>query len=531
MKKNLFILILISSFFAVSNAQQIHRAEFSIGGTGENGGNALVRCHDGGYAVTGFTTAYGSGGADVYVLKLDSMFHLLWTKTIGGIGDEAGFSMVQTKDHGFAITGVSYSFGDIVNGDVYVIKLDSNGVIQWTKTVGGAYEDVGNCIIQSKDGGYAIAGYTASYGSGNYNMYVIKLDSAGNLKWTKVIGGILSEKGYSIIQSREGDYVITGNSESYGAGSVNIYLVKLDSAGTLKWTKTIGGTNSDAAYSIIQTHEGGYAITGYTESYGIGIQDVYVLKVDTGGNLQWTKTIADSTGKDAGYAIIQTKDNGFCIAAITDYYDLGNATGYLIKLDSAGNLKWTKIVGGNRILEFNSIVQSNDGGYIALGSGTVFYIEKLDSSGNTCDTTSGVKYENSGGIITTRDSGRIASGGSITSSDSGRVSSGGTISTICGATGISNIPFVSSAIKLYPKPCTNTLTINLDSPSILSEIQILDITGRVLFTDPVRTVQPGGHCPLSTDHYSIDVSSLSSGMYFIRINTGSGIEVQKFIKE
>lgn len=523
----LFVLFLGSSFFTLCVAQNIVQGEFTINGTNNDGANAMTKCADDGYIIIGFTYSNNPNNADVYVMKLDSLFHLQWTKTIGGNGNESGSSIVQTKDRGFAITGVTYSFGDTVNGDVYVIKLDSTGLLQWTKTIGGPNQDAGRSIIQTKDGGYAITGETTSYGFGNSNVYVIKLDSAGNLKWTRTIGGIISEVGYSIIQSKDGGYAITGISQSFSPGNESIYLVKLDSAGSLKWTKTIGGTVADAGYSIIQTAEGGYAITGSTESYGIGVQDVYVVKVDSGGNLQWAKTIGDSLGNDAGYCIMQTKDKGYAIAALTDYYNIGNREGYVIKLDSAGNLKWSRIPGASGTIEYNAIVQSKDRGYVAAGStSTDIFIAKFDSSGNICDTAGGRKYENTGGIITTSDSGRVSSGGSITSSDSGRVNSGGTLTIICTPASISNIENRVNEINIYPNPCTNTLNVDLGIPSIIQHsafnICVSDITGRVLLTSSL---------PLPPYPKSLDVSMLVPGMYFIRINSGGGTEVKKFIKE
>jgi len=204
-------------------------------------------------------------------------------KTIGGPAIEAGKSLIQTSDGGYAITGATTSFG-AGEADVYVVKLDANGNLQWTKTIGGKKEDVGTSLIQTSDGGYAIAGHTESFGEGEADVYVVKLDAKGNLQWTKTIGGPETEEGRSLIQTSDGGYAITGYTKSFGAGDYDVYVVKLDAKGNLQWTKTIGGPESEIGNSLIQTSDGGYAIAGFTKSFGAGGDDVYVVKLDKNGD-------------------------------------------------------------------------------------------------------------------------------------------------------------------------------------------------------------------------------------------------------
>jgi hypothetical protein len=144
--------------------------------------------------------------------------------------------------------------------------------------------DEGHSLIQTSDGGYAIAGYTKSFGAGEADVYVVKLDAKGNLQWTKTIGGKAEDEGHSLIQTSDGGYAIAGHTKSFGAGEADVYVVKLDANGNLQWTKTIGGKGWDEGHSLIQTSDGGYAIAGYTESFGAGWKDVYVVKLDKNGN-------------------------------------------------------------------------------------------------------------------------------------------------------------------------------------------------------------------------------------------------------
>ena len=204
-------------------------------------------------------------------------------KAIGGEKLEGGSSLIQTSDGGYAITGFTFSFG-AGGHDIYVVKLDANGKLQWTRTIGGPERDAGFSLIQTSDGGYAITGFTESFGAGGADVYVVKLDAKGNLQWTKTIGGPKDDWGRSLIQTSDGGYAITGFTKSFGAGSGDVYLVKLDANGNLQWTKTIGGPGDEAGPSLIQTSDGGYTIAGATNSFGAGEWDVYVVKLDKNGN-------------------------------------------------------------------------------------------------------------------------------------------------------------------------------------------------------------------------------------------------------
>jgi len=308
----------------------------TIGGKEFEDGYSLIQTADGGYAIAGATNSFGAGGYDVYVVKLDANGNLQWTKTIGGKKEDVGLmSLIQTSDGGYAIAGATNSFG-AGNGDVYVVKLDANGKLQWTKTIGGPGDEIGFSLIQTSDGGYAIAGSTFSFGAGDEDVYVVKLDANGNLQWTKTIGGPKREWGSSLTQTADGGYAIAGTTTSFGAGGEDVYVIKLDASGNLQWTKTIGGKKEDAGISLIQTSDGGYAIAGYTKSFGAGGEDVYVVKLDADGKLQWTKTIGGEND-DRGFSIIQTSDDGYAIAGSTTSFGARGRDVYVIKLDRNGD--------------------------------------------------------------------------------------------------------------------------------------------------------------------------------------------------
>jgi hypothetical protein len=406
----------------------------AIGGKNDDGGNSLIQTSDGGYAIAGVTISFGAGSEDVYVVKLDAHGNLQWTKTIGGKNWEWGYSLIQTSDGGYAITGATTSFG--AGGyDVYVVKLDANCNLQWTKTIGGPETEEGRSLIQTSDGGYAIAGYTESFGAGEWDVYVVKLDAKGNLQWTRTIGGKKLEVGVSLIQTPDGGYAIAGYTKSFGTGEWDVYVVKLDAKGNLQWNKTIGGPAHEIGFSLIQTSDGGYAITGFTGSFGAGSGDVYVVKLDANGNLQWTKTIG-GPAVESGYSLIQTSDGGYAIAGETYSFGAGKWDVYVVKLDANGNLQWTKTIGGKSGEKGSSLVQTSDGGYAITGATNSFgagwqdvYVVKLDKNGHACCAVSQTSRVRSGGTLGSPTP-SIGSGGTLTS-PTPTTSSGGTLTNQC----------------------------------------------------------------------------------------------------
>jgi hypothetical protein len=375
----------------------------TIGRSNDDEAWSIIQSSDGGYAVAGWTWSFGAGYEDMYVVKLDASGNVQWTKTIGGsYGDEAN-SIIQSSDGGYVVAGYTSSFG-AGGRDIYVVKLDASGNVQWTKTIGGSGWDEANSIIQSSDGGYAVAGWTGSFGAGGWDIYVVKLDASGNVQWTKTIGGSNDDGALSIIQSSDGGYVVAGWTESFGAGDRDMFVVKLDSSGNVQWTKTIGGSYGDEANSIIQSSDGGYVVAGRTESFGAGGWDIYVVKLDASGNVQWTKTIGGSYGDEAN-SIIQSSDGGYVVAGRTESFGAGGWDIYVVKLDASGNVQWTKTIGGSNDDGALSIIQSSDGGYAvagyteSFGAGySDFYVVKMDANGNVCFSQNITNYSVSSNV-------------------------------------------------------------------------------------------------------------------------------------
>ncbi|MDD2891182.1 MAG: hypothetical protein PHE49_11190, partial [bacterium] len=233
-------------------------------------------------------------------------------KTYGGENNDYGYSVQSTSDSGYIIAGYTNSFG-FGNVDVYLIKTDSLGDTLWTKTYGGTQNDYGYFAQQTNDNGYIIAGYTNSFGAGGVDVYLIKTDSSGDTLWTRTYGGVNQDYGRSMQQTKDSGYIITGYTNSFGAGGADVYLIKINSSGDTLWTKTFGGSGSDYGHSVQQTKDSGYIIAGYTNSFGTGLSDIYLIKTNSSGDILWTKTYGGSQN-DCGYFVRQTQDDGYIIA-------------------------------------------------------------------------------------------------------------------------------------------------------------------------------------------------------------------------
>ena len=209
---------------------------------------------------------------------------LTWNRTYGGSGYDIATSLIQTTDGGYAVAGITQSKG-AGGEDFWVIKLDEQGNKVWDRTYGGGGNDIATSLIQTTDGGYAIAGGTNSKGAGNGDFLVIKLDEQGNKIWDRTYGGGDTDWANSLIQTTDGGYAVAGGTSSKGAGGNDFWVIKLDNQGNQVWDRTYGGSSHDRANSLIQTTDGGYAVAGGTESKGAGGNDFWVIKLDEQGNL------------------------------------------------------------------------------------------------------------------------------------------------------------------------------------------------------------------------------------------------------
>ncbi|MFH1321784.1 MAG: T9SS type A sorting domain-containing protein [Bacteroidota bacterium] len=390
-KKLLIILLIIQLLIINSNLYAQITFQKTYGGTEWEFCLYGQQTDDNGYILTGSTTGNGAGGYDVYLLKLNEYGDTLWTKAYGGSNSDQGQCVKQTFDDGYIITGSTSSFG---SGRVYLIKTDSMGDTLWTRCYGGFEGDWAKEVEQTFDGGYIITGGTASFGVVNSAVYIIKTDAFGDILWTKVIGGIDNEWSESVKQTFDGGYIISGR--TYGSGNGDFYLIRLDSIGDTLWIKAYGGNSADYSYHVEQTFDSGFIMVGHTWGFGAGSSDVYVVKTDSIGNLQWSKTYG-GIDEDYGQSIQETNDSGFIITGYTKSFGVvGYIYPYLIRIDLNGDTLWTKIYSKLSGPSNFFAQQTSDNGYVILGSTATFgaggndcYIIKTDALGNVnCNTNS-----------------------------------------------------------------------------------------------------------------------------------------------
>ncbi len=249
-------------------------------------GNSVKQTSDAGYIVC------GSSEFDVCLVKTDSLGNIVWRRPYGGTGFEEGTSFQMEADGEYIITGFTTSFG--AGGmDVYLIKTTPWGDTLWTRTYGGSQDEHGSSVQVTADGGYIITGYSNSFGL-DYQILLIRTDAMGDTMWVKTYGGPGVDLGISLLVTIDGSFVIVGTTDSYGAGGRDVYLIKTDSLGNLLWETTFGGTENDAGVSIKETFDGGYIVAGYTESFGAGSHDLWLLKIEREVGVEERNTIVKS---------------------------------------------------------------------------------------------------------------------------------------------------------------------------------------------------------------------------------------------
>jgi hypothetical protein len=264
-------------------------------GGNDHMGYCAVQTWDGGYIVSGQTGAFGAGGQDIYLIRTNASGDTIWTRTYGGSGYEMGYAQ-PTPDHGYITCGATTSSG-AGNTDIYLVRTDSLGNPLWTKTYGGTERDEGSMLLLTSDSGYVLAAYTWNRGAGQSDAWLLKLNSAGDTLWTRTYGGTDYDEAYCLGTTADGGYVLAGQTQSYGAGSEDFWMVRVNSSGDTLWTRTFGGSGSDMAMGVQQTTDGGYAIMGFTSSFGAGDFDVYIVKTDANGSLAVAERPAGSEVK------------------------------------------------------------------------------------------------------------------------------------------------------------------------------------------------------------------------------------------
>jgi hypothetical protein len=320
----------------------------------------------------------------------------LWTRAYGGATDDWGYDIIQAADGNYVISGATQSYGDNpATGNAWIVKLNDSGDTLWTKVYGGTGGEDVDAIQQTTDGGFILAGYTDSFGAGGADFYLLKLDGAGNLEWSRTYGGSNHEEARGVRATSDGGYILVGYTRSFGPGVPdfeNFYVVKTNSVGDTLWTRTYGGANGETAYGVEQSGDGNYVVAGYTSSYGGSAGDAWLLKINANGDSLWSHRYGGPSSEKA-YALTSTSDGGYALAGFSSSFPTVLYEAYLVKVDSAGNQQWTRHYGGSDYDQAYSVQQTYDGGYILAGitksfgpgipTNNNYYIVKTNAAGDT----------------------------------------------------------------------------------------------------------------------------------------------------
>jgi hypothetical protein len=320
-----------------------------------------------------------------------------WDKTYWGSGHDEITAIQQTMDGGYIVAGYTASFG-VGNTDIWILKLNVSGDIAWQKTYGTSRNgEIAHSIQQTTDGGYIVAGrigYIVETPPGypkaiTLDILVLKLDSNGNIIWQKTYGSEGDESNAFIQVTSDGGYIVLCTATSFGAGNRDLWVIKLDSRGDVTWQKAYGGSGDEGTgvdnfkHSIQETSDGGYIIANQTRSFGAGDSDIWVLKLNGTGSIMWEKTYG-GTYRDDAFSIQQTDDEGYVVAGVTSSFGAGSFDFWVLKLHSSGDIDWQKTYGGSDSDYSSSIQQTIDGGYIIAGNGidTNLLILKINTIGD-----------------------------------------------------------------------------------------------------------------------------------------------------
>lgn len=246
-----------------------------------DGGRCVQQTKDGGYIVAGNVASFGAGSWDMYLVRTDALGNLIWQRAFGGQSQDYATSVRETSDGGCIVVGITNSFG-AGGADFYVVRTDDLGHALWTRTFGGAADEMANSVVETNDGGFIIAGWTFSFGNGSADLYLVKTNSHGTTEWTRTIGGEEFDGACTISRVSDGGYIIGGYSGGYsashGSGDKNFILVKVNEIGNIVWKQSYGGRSDEIWGCVCPTTDGGYVIGGWTFSYGAGVEDFFLVK-------------------------------------------------------------------------------------------------------------------------------------------------------------------------------------------------------------------------------------------------------------
>jgi hypothetical protein len=368
LKKLLLLCLTVLAITSVAIAQNVPPDllwRSIVPGQVDNSCYSVHQTNDGGYILAGYCQTGYTANPDFFLSKTDSMGQQLWSRHFGRTGTEICWSAQITEEGGFIMLGETNSYGPL-GKNVWLLKTNANGDSIWSRTYGGSGDEVGHSVVQTDDGGYVLAGYTTSFGSGAADFWLIKTDDDGYSVWTMTYGAEGADSCHSVQLTQDGGFILAGSTRAFGTTDTNFLLIKTDSEGTQTWGRTYGGGNQELCHAVIEATSGGYLLVGSTNTFGAGYDDFWAVRTNETGNELWNKTIGKQY-HDICTSVVETSDQKFILGGWS-YSDDSYGAMYLAKLDVDGDSLWTQSYGNDWEGEFcYSVAITNDDGYILGG--------------------------------------------------------------------------------------------------------------------------------------------------------------------
>jgi hypothetical protein len=372
MKRALYFtctLVVLIAFFAIKVTKAMEGDSLwfhSYGGSQTDFAKSVCPAGNGQFILAGQTGSYGAGNWDMWGVKVNSTGDTIWTQSYGGSSVDWANGVIPSGDGNFFMFGGTQSFGAGAK-DMYLVKFDASGNSLWTHTYGGSGDDVAEAMIPCGNGDFLLLGSTTSYGQGDWNIYLVRMNSLGDTLWTKTYGGNGDEFASAILAAGADEFLLGGMTNSSGAGGLDMYLVRIDGQGVPLETYTYGTATDEALYGMTPSGDGGFLLAGCIGVFGSGSQDMYLVKVDAQGGQLWTHTYGGSNN-DIAYSIISSGDGNFLLAGWSFSFGAGLDDIYLVKVEASGNELWMHTYGGPDYEEAYSICATGDGDFLLTGS-------------------------------------------------------------------------------------------------------------------------------------------------------------------
>ena len=366
-------------------AQSVAQWRTILGGSAEEFAHAVVLADDGGYVIAGETRSFGAGSQDGWLVKLNAHGQEEWSQAYGGEASDVIYAAQKTADGGYILAGETHSADGATpsKSDFWILKTDAAGLVEWERSFGNSEQsltsaaektsDVAHSVRQTRDGGYVLAGSSA--GSSGTGVWLLKTSSDGDLLWSRNPGVAAGAVAYDVVQTTDGGFVVAGRANVVNRGT-DATLIRTDSNGDTKWTKFFGGEYNDEARSLILTNDGGYALGGFSWSFGAGLSDFWLVKVDGEGRIEWQRDFG-GVARESAHSLIQTSDGGYALAGWSESFSSGDRF-WVVKTNPRGRQQWSRAYGQSAVAGpgatagtdpagARAIRQTEDQGFIIAG--------------------------------------------------------------------------------------------------------------------------------------------------------------------